>query len=217
MVCLGATLPELALWIWVGPVANDFERILRANQEIDKRDSYMPYIASMRLSNKSPYSATANTNLHNFVHAFGCANARERSINAKKVGDASIAEITANVAVIHYVCGTRHNLRPEYNRGADTDLALPPIVEARERDNGEEMDVEADGESTVLEEMLRQDEPADNQPHSWWKFIRRNKSVVPAYMMRTLYMAWRLNAVVRQGSLGEHFKNIAIGRLADMR
>ncbi|EAT45713.1 AAEL003033-PA [Aedes aegypti] len=80
---LGLNLTEFSQWIWTASTADDLKRLLRPNEEIDKRDSFTPYIASMRLCSKSPYSATANPNLHIFVHAIGCANLRARSINSR--------------------------------------------------------------------------------------------------------------------------------------
>lgn len=71
---LGLSLQELAQWIWCPEIADDIERILKPGEEIDNRASYTPYLASMRLSNKSPYSATVNCSFNLFVLAIGCAN-----------------------------------------------------------------------------------------------------------------------------------------------
>ncbi|XP_021712746.1 uncharacterized protein LOC5576883 [Aedes aegypti] len=113
---LGLNLTEFSQWIWTASTADDLKRLLRPNEEIDKRDSFTPYIASMRLCSKSPYSATANPNLHIFVHAIGCANLRARSINSRMVGDVNMPDTVANAAVLNYVRGSRYNLQPEFYR-----------------------------------------------------------------------------------------------------
>ncbi|EAT48856.1 AAEL000114-PA [Aedes aegypti] len=114
---LGLSMVEFSQWVWT---ADDLERLLRPLDGIDRSDSFTSYIASMRLCAKSPYSATANPNLHVFVHAIGCANLRFRSINSRMVGDVNLADTVANAAILNYVRGSRYNLQPEFYRRGST-------------------------------------------------------------------------------------------------
>lgn len=43
----------------------------RAGEEFNQDDSYFPYMRDLRLSEKSPYSSTANVHLYNWISIFG--------------------------------------------------------------------------------------------------------------------------------------------------
>lgn len=44
---------------------DDIRAIGRGEEELDKVDSYFPYMRELRLSKKSPYSSSENVHLHN--------------------------------------------------------------------------------------------------------------------------------------------------------
>ncbi|EAT38605.1 AAEL009525-PA [Aedes aegypti] len=203
---LGLTLIEFSKWIWTASLADDIERILRPGEEIDQRDSYTPYVASMRLCTKSPYSATANPNLHIFVHSIGCANLRVRSINARMVGDVNLADTIANAAVVNYVRGSRYNLQPEFFRPGSIMAPEGARAGLEEQSAAGSLDLELMSEAGVMEGMQRAAEPADMLPHSWWKFIVANQATVPAYIIGPMYVAWTQISSVRSGTIGEHLK-----------
>ncbi|XP_055543613.1 uncharacterized protein LOC129729156 [Wyeomyia smithii] len=49
---------ELIMWVWTDEIAKDLKAVFKSGEELDSMDSYLPYIASMHLAKKSPYSAS---------------------------------------------------------------------------------------------------------------------------------------------------------------
>lgn len=49
---------ELFLWIWTAGIADDMRRVFKKPEQLTVMHSYLPYISSMKLAEKSPYSAT---------------------------------------------------------------------------------------------------------------------------------------------------------------
>lgn len=212
---LGLTLPDLAQWIWSEDIANDLERILKRDEEIDQRYSvYTPYLSSMRLTNKSPYSATINCSLHLFVHSIGCANSRTRSVNARLVGESNVSDVLANAAMLNYVRGSRNALQPQFYRGQASGLAAtrpeatPGVHEVGAADENGDLVSEASVD------LLAVDEPAENHPHLWWKYLCDLEGKIPKLIMNRLYVAWSLLPNPRPGSMGEYLKNIGVAELA---
>lgn len=76
---------ELLLWIWTESTATDIKRVLKKGEELDNLFSYLPYISSMRLSPKSPYSASINSSLHYFIHLTGAMMGQLRSTHARLI------------------------------------------------------------------------------------------------------------------------------------
>lgn len=67
----GTAYGELMMWIFTPGPGTEISRIFKKGEEIDTNDSYLPYIASMKLAAKSPYSASVNPSLHYFIHFTG--------------------------------------------------------------------------------------------------------------------------------------------------
>lgn len=209
------TMMEFSQWVWTASIADDLERVLKPGEEIDKKDSYTPYIASMRLCVKSPYSATANPNLHIFVHAVGCAGMRTRSINARMVGDVNLTDTVANAAVLAYARGSRYDLQPEYYRHGSVMAPKPRRATTEEGSVAGTLDFDLLSDGGLVEGMQKAAEPDGAAPHLWWQFIVSNKSMVPAYIMEPMYAAWNKIGVVRAGTIGEHLKALGGLRLAN--
>lgn len=210
---LGLSMVEFAQWVWTASIADDLERILHPLQEINTSSSYTPYIASMRLCSKSPYSASDNPNLHVFVHSIGCANLRVRSINSRMVGDVNLADTVANAAILNYVRGSRYNLQPEfYARGSS--MAPDGERPAQEAQSvAGSIDLEVMSVGGAIEGLQRATEPSDTNPASWWEFILVNWSTVPPYITGPIYAAWTQIGTVRSGSIGEHLKSFGALKL----
>lgn len=61
------TFPQLSLWLWSRSLCTEFKSVFKTGEEINKRDSYMPYLMELQLSAKSPYSTVVNPNIHFFL------------------------------------------------------------------------------------------------------------------------------------------------------
>lgn len=92
----GVTLPRFARWLWVSCLATEFVRIFKEGNEIDVPvpGSYMPYFMEFKLSTKSPYSTTVNSNIHYFIHCVGSASGRQRSKNARYLSSVQVESVT---------------------------------------------------------------------------------------------------------------------------
>jgi hypothetical protein len=70
---------EILRWMFIDQVADQVTWIYEEPDEIGVMSSYMPYCVDLELVGKSPYSATANDALHNWVHILGSLSGLERS------------------------------------------------------------------------------------------------------------------------------------------
>lgn len=64
--------------------------------------SYFAYFMDLGLSNKSPYSAVYNPNVHMFVHVFGSILGRLRSLNARDIEGREISNTLINAIYVEY-------------------------------------------------------------------------------------------------------------------
>ncbi len=88
--------------------------------------SYMPYCVDLELVGKSPYSATANDALHNWVHILGSLSGLERSKKAAVVGSTALSLVLA-AATAAYRMGKSTVLKQTFLRGNEkrmVDLGL---------------------------------------------------------------------------------------------
>lgn len=72
-------------WMWVQSVADEYRKMMKKGQEINKIASYTPYLMTLGRAIKSPYSATVNPNLFTFINVIGASLGVIRSINARQL------------------------------------------------------------------------------------------------------------------------------------
>ncbi|XP_021695239.1 uncharacterized protein LOC110675158 [Aedes aegypti] len=82
----GMTIGDFALWIWTKPVAAQYDQVTVGGEEMDQPRSYALYFRDLGLSDKSPYSAPSNADLHLFLHTLEVTEDSERSVRARQVG-----------------------------------------------------------------------------------------------------------------------------------
>jgi hypothetical protein len=69
-----------------------------SGQEFDNVDSYSPFKMELRLCEKSAVSATANKNMHYFIHVIWAATLGfERSKNARMVRECDVTNIRTRI------------------------------------------------------------------------------------------------------------------------
>uniref|UniRef100_T1KUS4 Rhabdovirus nucleocapsid domain-containing protein n=1 Tax=Tetranychus urticae TaxID=32264 RepID=T1KUS4_TETUR len=81
--CGFTNLSDLRKWVFVDSIERDLNRVLKDGQEIDKLDSYTPYLHDLRLSSQSPYSCSYNPVLYEFLSTMGVYMGRKGSMNVK--------------------------------------------------------------------------------------------------------------------------------------
>lgn len=81
-------------------MADDLRIVFHKGKELTAMTSYLPYISSMRLAEKSSDSPAVNPSLHYFVHFTGGLMGHIRSLNVRIVGDGNIMDPLFNVQVL---------------------------------------------------------------------------------------------------------------------
>uniref|UniRef100_T1KUS3 Rhabdovirus nucleocapsid domain-containing protein n=1 Tax=Tetranychus urticae TaxID=32264 RepID=T1KUS3_TETUR len=95
---------DLRKWVFVDSIEMDLTRVLKDGQEIDKPDSYTPYLHDLRLSCQSPYSCSNNPALYAFLSTLGVYIGRKGSMNVRMVRDDYEREATCfNGLVVAYL------------------------------------------------------------------------------------------------------------------
>nr|AMJ52364.1 nucleoprotein [Riverside virus 1] len=178
--CLGLKFPEFAEWIWTSRCADQFERIIKGDEEMDEPRSYSMYFMDLGLSSKSPYSASVNLDLHYFFHTLGVSAGLERSKRARVVGDPEVNNIISNAVVMHYVMGRFATLSQQFG---------------------------VDGEGDELEDEnnrpMPEGEPQEKDSSLWLAYIMKNKGKVPDYIVRKVATEWEQNPACRDGTIGK--------------
>lgn len=80
-------LNDAMKYIFSTRVRDEIRAIGHGDEELEKSDSYFPYMRELRLSKKSPYSSSENVHLHNWVSIFGALLGSDRSFNARIVSE----------------------------------------------------------------------------------------------------------------------------------
>uniref|UniRef100_T1L679 Rhabdovirus nucleocapsid domain-containing protein n=1 Tax=Tetranychus urticae TaxID=32264 RepID=T1L679_TETUR len=94
----------LRKWVFVDSIERELARVLKDGEEIDKPDSYTPYLHDLRLSSQSPYSCSNNPALYAFLSTMGVYMGRKGSMNVKMVRDDYEREATCfNGLVVAYL------------------------------------------------------------------------------------------------------------------
>ncbi|AJR28349.1 nucleoprotein [Kern Canyon virus] len=99
------TVAQLVLWVFTERMADEVEKISTEGNEVDKADSYMPYMRDFGISDKSPYSAQMNPSLVMFCHTIGCLLSSKRSMNARLAGEIDRLNSVINGSITAYVLG----------------------------------------------------------------------------------------------------------------
>ncbi len=107
---------EILRWIFIDQVADQVTKIYEEQDEIGSMSSYMPYCVDLELVGKSPYSATVNDALHNWVHILGSLSGLERSKKAAVVGSPAPSLVLA-AATAAYGMGKSTVLKQTFLRG----------------------------------------------------------------------------------------------------
>ena len=186
MKLVGLKMVGIARWLWTSELADDFMTIIKAGEEIDKVDSYMPYFMEMNLANKSPYSAIINPDLHMFIHTIGVCFLQARSVNSRMPAGANLASVKANAIIVGYVLSTKIGLAPQF------DFHQGEVSEP----------MTALDESLLDRDSLQ--EPTTADPLQWHAYYWDMGGELPTHMIQAMAARWRTLGDVRDSTIGEH-------------
>lgn len=135
---LGINFSELTLWIWSKSLAMDFIKINKSNEEVEITDSYTPYMMDLRLTGKSPYSASTNPHFHFWVHVIGTCLGIVRSQNSRIVGYINQNGLALSAMVCGYAFHNRTEAARQFAR-----KGIDPNAEVRGRRRARVVNVSA--------------------------------------------------------------------------
>lgn len=180
---IGINQQDLSKWMWTNFLCTEMMQLNVSGNELDRLDSYFPYVMEMRLSHKSPYSATVNPNIYLWTHVVGCTMKLKRSLNARMLEKANLHFTITNAAVVAYCLANTSSLTLQFANKADEiaykksqkriqEAALIEAREKRAKQDAKEKEEEGDdAETDTLEDMEFGDDPNDQESQSKKKFF----------------------------------------------
>nr|UYL86294.1 MAG: putative nucleoprotein [Rhabdoviridae sp.] len=103
---------KLVNYCFLSKVAEEIDNIYNEEDEINVKHSYFPYLSDMSLVQRSPYSARANPNLHNWVHFICASLGNLRSFNSLVFSDSGIIILSSHLPQLWYAFRNMMELRP---------------------------------------------------------------------------------------------------------
>nr|AUI10905.1 nucleoprotein [Perhabdovirus perca]QIQ19265.1 nucleoprotein [Perhabdovirus perca]UVT38876.1 nucleoprotein [Perhabdovirus perca] len=184
----GKPLIDVLDWVFTDQVAQEVSRMMRPGQEIDKADSYMPYLKDLGLCRKSPYSSSANPGVHCWAQMTCALLGSKRSQNAIASTEENLVNLTRNAEIMAYVLGTGAVLVKALEiggiKGTDPDAII--------------VDVDGDGEPTTLEAL------------DWLDFVQTNGcQLTPKMEAKIRVMSLRIQNA-RKDTIGAYLKGRAV-------
>ncbi|AIE12112.1 nucleoprotein [Curionopolis virus] len=148
-------------WIFCGSIGSEIVRMLKPGQELDKSDSYMPYMMDLGLSSKSPYSSIVNPQFHSFAHIIATLLKSERSRHARISTEQNMANVLANAKVVAFVT----------NKSLDMCKAFAKKGEkSPDEELEEEGTIEIEGEFGM---------PKSSDPTEWYLYLKDLEFEIP--------------------------------------
>lgn len=225
---------DATYWIWNGRLADEFEKIYKEGEELDKADSYTPYYAGFKLGNRSPYSATMSPQLHYFVHTIGCLANSKRSINARAITEVGIEDARDNAIIVGYVMAGRRRHRAQYFRPSEAELwkapeprpradCLPGANEAV-RDRGQEDEESSVSEVSSVCSRIARDfdgeeipEPLSSRASDWYQYMASQHFIMPRQMEIAACNILAALDKTRPDTIGDHLKMWAKAKLRTLQ
>ncbi|QDZ59977.1 nucleoprotein [Harbour porpoise rhabdovirus] len=184
----GLSLKEVLDWVFTDKAAAEIENIMRPGEEIDKSESYTPYLRDMRLCRKSPYSTTNNPNLHIWGQTACALMGSKRSCNAILMSEDNLVNIFVNAKIMAYVLGNSADLTKAFT--VDGITAGPEDEESEEEE----------------EELNGTDMPTSRSALEWYEYMLGLSFVIPPKMEDKLKQMARRITLPRPGTIGAAIK-----------
>lgn len=100
---MGVDIETVAQWIFNHKAGSElFKMLEKDDPEIERSDSYFPYQHGFRLVKKSAYSASANPNLHMWIHMVGTLLGEARSRNARVLSGVEAKGLFTAASLVAY-------------------------------------------------------------------------------------------------------------------
>nr|QED42919.1 putative CP [Entomophthora narnavirus F] len=174
-------------WFFAAQIKNEItQMVVKQKEEWTVKNSYLPYMMCMRLSEKSPFSATNNPILHFLIHTVGTLLGSPRSQNAIMVEGVDIP-IIVNAVIIFLAHKQNVDLRVIYMNKKDK-LALKEVLKKRSQDNDDDSKLDT--------------------PYKWLEFYRMKDFSFAPEDIKCIELALERIQDVREKTVGEWLVNI---------
>ncbi|AJR28279.1 nucleoprotein [Barur virus] len=174
----GLPITEFMMWIFNENIADELDKMAKPDQELEKCDSYTPYMRDMGLSDRSPYSAQMNPTFHLFCHALGTLMHSRRSMNARIAGEVDVTNAVVNAEVVAFVL----NRCPTFTKAYTEDLESVPTVVAK----------------SVVGQM-----PTGPDPDLWFEYLAQKNFILPEEIKRFAHERASGLTGIRPDTIGE--------------
>nr|AIW58869.1 nucleoprotein [Eel virus European X]AIY29167.1 nucleoprotein [Perhabdovirus anguilla] len=179
----GRSFVQVLDWVFTDQVAKEIGRMMRAGQEIDRPESYMPYLKDLGLSRKSPYSSSANPGTHCWAQMVCAMMGSKRSQNAIASTEENLSNLTRNAEIMAYALGV----------GADLVKGLI-IGDQKEGDSG------------VIQDEEGMEEPNNMEAQDWLEYMAsKGFKLTPNMELQVRHMCLRITNP-RKATLGSYLR-----------
>ncbi|CAH17544.1 nucleocapsid protein [Isfahan virus] len=110
----GLSIKEVFTWVLNKSVEDELCRMMKERQEVDKADSYMPYLIDFGISTKSPYSSVKNPCFHFWGQLTALLVHSHRAKNARVPEDIPYNELTTAAWLFAYAMGRSSGLEQRF-------------------------------------------------------------------------------------------------------
>ncbi|AIY25907.1 nucleoprotein [Lepeophtheirus salmonis rhabdovirus 9] len=161
---------EMIKWIFSAEVAKEVrDRFSHADEEAGQQFSYSAYMIDFGISNRSPYSVTANPLFHMWVHIIGVLLGKVRSYNAIQLEDGLIGRYflasaltafrwsqssTLDTQIFEKI--VRDDIQEEYNnKRKNRDLLEHQLGPGGEEDFADDFSEDSDDDEDTIRKKIR--------------------------------------------------------------
>ncbi|AJR28533.1 nucleoprotein [Joinjakaka virus] len=181
-------------WMFTSALSREANMLMEPGQEIDKCDSYTPYMMDLGLSLKSPYSASNCPNTYTWCHIICTLLMSIRGKNARMVNESNLVNTRMNGVVVAFVYSKNFECDIQFTKNKDLidgNIKLDEL--ANNTDNGLD---------------LSEKPPAGKDPLDWFLYLKANDFQLPAPLEDFAKDAARKLTNVRIGSIGKHISEV---------
>ncbi|AJR28528.1 nucleoprotein [Carajas virus] len=121
----GMSTEEVTTWVLNREVADELCQMMFPGQEIDRADSYMPYMIDFGLSQKSPYSSVKNPSFHFWGQLAALLLRSTRAKNARQPDDIEYTSLTTAGLLLAYAVGSSADISQQFYMGDEKYISDP--------------------------------------------------------------------------------------------
>ncbi|AJG05818.1 nucleoprotein N [Bivens Arm virus] len=188
----GMELEEIVSWVFVPSIGKEICRMMKSGQELDKPDSYVPYMMDLGLSMKSPYSSSANGGTYTWIHMIGSIMHSQRSLHARMVNENELPNIRISAMLTAYVKFNKGSLMKVFVKEEDKHLYI-----------GEDQD-ENEGNGSDYIDLTQH--PNTDSADDWYQWLEMNNFTLDDIIKDSITRECKKIQNTRAGTIGSYIQ-----------